>query len=174
MSSLEQFRREKDAFMRSHPQSPLTPLQRASFTGLRYFPEDPSLHLELSLDTQVPHERIVMETSTGDQQGYVRAGKGTFVVEDQPVEVFLYQDEQGHEHEFFIPFRDATSGHESYGAGRYLEAEFAPDGTVLLDFNYAYNPYCAYNETWSCPIPPGENWLKVPIRAGEMSFQEGH
>ena len=74
--------------------------------------------------------------------------------------------------ELFVPFRDATSGKETYGAGRYLEVESpGPDGRVRVDFNAAYNPYCAYNPDWSCPIPPGENWLSVPIRAGEKTFE---
>jgi len=74
-------------------------------------------------------------------------------------------------HELFLPFRDRTSGSETYGAGRYLEVEPpGADGWVVVDFNLAYNPYCAYNPEWSCPIPPGENWLAVPIRAGEKTF----
>ena len=72
--------------------------------------------------------------------------------------------------ELFLPFRDATSERETYGAGRYLDVEPpAGDGLVLVDLNYAYNPNCAYNPDWSCPIPPGENWLGVPIRAGERA-----
>ncbi|MBT8206662.1 MAG: DUF1684 domain-containing protein, partial [Acidimicrobiia bacterium] len=70
-------------------------------------------------------------------------------------------------HGYFVPFRDATSGKESYGAGRYLDVHPNEDGTVTLDFNYAYNPYCAYDEAFSCPLPPIENWLEVPIAAGE-------
>jgi len=70
----------------------------------------------------------------------------------------------------FIPFRDSTSGSETYGAGRYVEAEPLGDGRFELDFNRAYNPYCAYNDAWRCPLPPRENWLTVPIRAGELSF----
>jgi hypothetical protein len=68
---------------------------------------------------------------------------------------------------YFLPFMDATSGDETYGAGRYLEIEPLPGGKLLVDFNMAYNPYCAYNEYWSCPIPPKENRLSVPIEAGE-------
>jgi len=72
--------------------------------------------------------------------------------------------------ELFIPFRDATSGKDTYGAGRYVEAEPLGKGRYLLDFNRAYNPYCAYNDDWRCPLPPAENWLTVAIRAGEKSF----
>ena len=71
----------------------------------------------------------------------------------------------------FLPFADATSGNETYGAGRYLEIEMQNEGQLLVDFNYAYNPYCAYNENWSCPLTPAENRLSVAIRAGESLFE---
>lgn len=173
MTELDEFRQEKDRFFGSHPQSPLTPEQRRSFQGLRYYSENPALRLRLPLDTDVPHDVIVMETSTGDQQTYARAGKVSFTVDGREVALYLYAAEDAHQ--LFLPFRDATSGTETYGAGRYLEVEAREDGTVVVDFNYAYNPYCAYNEQWSCPIPPVENWLRAPIRAGEMTFdQKGH
>lgn len=171
MSELEGFRRDKDGFFREHPRSPLTPEQRATFEGLVYFPEAPGLAIEAPLETADvdTEERIVMPTTTGQEQVYRRAGTVRFEVDGVPARLTLYASEGMHE--LFVPFRDATSGTESYGAGRYLEVEPpGPDGLVSVDFNYAYNPYCAYNPNWSCPIPPGENWLSVPIRAGERSF----
>jgi uncharacterized protein (DUF1684 family) len=72
---------------------------------------------------------------------------------------------------FFLPFMDATNGQGTYEAGRYLEIDPRPDGSFEVDFNLAYNPYCAYNEHWSCPIPPKENRLSVPIEAGEKAFE---
>jgi uncharacterized protein (DUF1684 family) len=114
-------------------------------------------------------EPIVMQTSTGDQQTYRRAGVVRFDVDGRPTQVTLYSSPDMHE--LFLPFRDATSGKDTYGAGRYLEVERpAGESRVVIDFNVAYNPYCAYNPNWSCPIPPGENWLAVPIRAGERTF----
>jgi uncharacterized protein (DUF1684 family) len=83
----------------------------------------------------------------------------------------LYRGTDG---DLFLPLRDATSGDETYGAGRYLEPLMLDDGRVLVDFNYLYNPYCAYNDAWSCPLPPRENWLTVPIRAGEKAFAADH
>ena len=76
--------------------------------------------------------------------------------------------------DFFLPFVDATAPDETYGAGRYLDIEPIGDGKFLIDFNYAYNPYCAYNDKWSCPIPPKENRLKVRIEAGEKKYYEDH
>jgi uncharacterized protein len=115
-------------------------------------------------------ETIDLQTTTGGVQVYRRAGIARFEVDGEPAAVTLYASEDMDE--LFLPFRDATSGRETYGAGRYLEVEPpGADGRVLVDFNAAYTPYCAYNPDWSCPIPPGENWLSVPIRAGEKTFE---
>jgi uncharacterized protein (DUF1684 family) len=107
-----------------------------------------------------------MQTTTGDVQTYERFGRVRFPVAGEEAALTIYRNENG----FFLPFVDALAGNETYGAGRYLEPEELPDGTLLVDFNLAYNPYCAYNENWSCPITPAENRLKVPIRAGEKVF----
>jgi len=169
MSELDEFRRDKDEFFREDPRSPLTPEQRANFAGLSYYPESPALRIEGELDTAVDRdEDIVMQTTTGGTQVYRRAGRVRFEVDGQPAEITLYESPE--QHELFVPFRDATSGKETYGAGRYLEVEPPADGRAVVDFNDAYNPYCAYNPEWSCPIPPGENWLAVPVRAGEKDF----
>ena len=92
------------------------------------------------------------------------------MVDGEAVSLTVYRG--GYGDEFFLPFADATTGRETYGAGRYLEVAVQEDGMHLVDFNHAYNPYCAYNPRWSCPIPPVENRLKVPIRAGEKLFQD--
>jgi uncharacterized protein (DUF1684 family) len=168
MSELEEYRHEKDAFFKEDPHSPLNDDQRESFDGLAYYPEDPSLVIEGDLDTDVAVDEVHMTTSTGDDQVYTRAGKLHFEVDGAPTEVTLYASRD--DPELFLPFRDATSGKETYGAGRYVEAEPLGDGRFELDFNRAYNPYCAYNDAWRCPLPPRENWLAVPIRAGELSF----
>jgi uncharacterized protein (DUF1684 family) len=171
MSELRDFRADKDAFFREHPQSPLSPEQRESFEHLEYYPENADLVIRAELETDGVDldATIVMQTTTGGHQTYRRAGVVRFEVDGKPARVTLFASPDMHE--LFLPFRDATSGGETYGAGRYLEVEPASlDGRVEIDFNYAYNPYCAYNPNWSCPIPPGENWLSVPIRAGERAF----
>jgi uncharacterized protein len=171
MTDLEDFRADKDEFFRDDPRSPLTPNQRSGFGGLAYFPEEPGLEIHANLETQGVDrdEAIEMQTTTGGLQVYRRAGVVRFEVDGESAVVTLYASEDMRE--LFLPFRDATSGKETYGAGRYLEVDLpGPDGRVRVDFNTAYNPYCAYNPDWSCPIPPGENWLSVPIRAGEKTF----
>jgi uncharacterized protein (DUF1684 family) len=168
MSVLEDFRREKNHFYKTGRQSPLSPDQKRSFQGLDYFPENPELALELDVEEFPEKDEIQMQTSTGDVQVYQRYGKIHFNVDGQPAELTLYSSDAG----LFLPFVDSLANQQTYGAGRYLEPELLENGRVLVDFNYAYNPYCAYNENWSCPLTPFENRLKVPIRAGEKNFHE--
>jgi uncharacterized protein (DUF1684 family) len=168
MDELEDFRREKDEFFRLHPQSPLGREQKKGFQGLKYFPENESLRLQVKVEEFDPKDEVEMQTTTGDSQTYERFGKFHFQVDGQEAELSLYSSPNG----FFLPFVDSLAGKETYPAGRYLEPEPLPGGFFLVDFNLAYNPYCAYNEMWSCPITPFENRLKVPVRAGEKLFQE--
>jgi uncharacterized protein (DUF1684 family) len=185
MTDLAEMRAEKDAFFKNHPQSPLTAAQRKTFTGLHYFPENPALRLEVSVEEFRPQPTVLMQTSTGEAREYQKFGKFQFTVEGQTTALTVYASEHG----FFLPFVDALAEVETYGAGRYLEPESLDGDRFLVDFNLAYNPYCAYNEPywinplaenrWSCPITPQENRLKIPIRAGEKVYYpeeppEGH
>ncbi|MGH2581292.1 MAG: DUF1684 domain-containing protein [Anaerolineales bacterium] len=167
MSSLDEFRAAKDDFFVHDPQSPLTPEQRAAFSGLSYFPEDPALRLEVDVEKFPEQGEVQLLTSTGDVQTYTRYGRFSFAVDDKNAELTIFHNENG----YFLLFVDSQSGAETYGAGRYLEPEPLPNGKFLVDFNLAYNPYCAYNELWSCPLPPPENRINVPISAGEKSFK---
>lgn len=172
---LQTFREQIDDFMQSHPQSPLEDDQRDAFTGLTYYDANPALMLTVTIDRLPDDEPLIdMETSTGDAQRFRRWGTFDFDVDGDPARLTIYSDGGGRE--FFLPFRDATSGDETYGAGRYLDdhrpgLQRLDEDTFAIDFNYAYNPYCAYSPYFSCPLPPRENWLKVPIRAGEKDFQ---
>lgn len=168
MTDLELLRAQKDDFFGSHPQSPLTAEQRKNFDGLKYFPENPALRLEVKVEESATKEKIVMQTTTGGEQHYTRYGKIKFLVEGQETELTIYEGAHG----FFLPFVDALANKETYPAGRYLEPEPLGGGKFLVDFNLAYNPYCAYNDRWSCPLTPFENRLKVPIRAGEKLYHE--
>jgi uncharacterized protein (DUF1684 family) len=167
MSELEQFRAEKDEFFGHHPRSPLSADQKKNFTGLKYFPENESLQLEVETDLLNDPKPLLMQTTTGGTQVYIRHGRFKFNVDGQETELTIYKSENG----YFLPFVDSLAGDETYPAGRYLEPEELPGNRFLVDFNIAYNPYCAYNEMWSCPITPAENRLKVPIRAGEKIFE---
>ena len=167
MSELTDFRLDKDVFFKNHPQSPFTPEQRQGFTGLKYFPENDDLRLEVMVEKFSDGQPMQMQTSTGGVQSYVRYGRFRFEIDGEPAGLTIYQTANG----YFLPFVDSLAGTETYPAGRYLEPEPLPGERFLVDFNLAYNPYCAYNDMWSCPITPAENRIKVPIRAGEKLFE---
>lgn len=166
MSELENFRRRKNDYFAHDPYSPLSAEQKRTFSGLNYFPEAENLRFEVEIERLEGRQEIQIPTSTGDFQSYYRYGIIHFTVDGQEVKLTIYADEKG----YFLPFVDSLANKETYPAGRYLEPEPLPDGNLLVDFNLAYNPYCAYNDQWSCPLTPAENRLKVPIRAGEKIF----
>ena len=163
---LLEFRRQKDEFFGKSHQSPLEASDRQSFSGLRYYDPDPELSFTVS-PLAGDESEMRVQTSDGQERVYHRAGILTLPIDGGQVSLTLYST--GHPG-FFIPFRDSTSGKETYGAGRYLDIEPNEDGTVTVDFNLAYNPYCAYSDGYSCPLPPAENWLSVPIEAGELDY----
>jgi hypothetical protein len=167
LAALQAERAEKDYYLRRDPYSPIE--DRLNFAGLKYYPPDPKYRYTLPLQRVEP-EPLTFQTSSGDERIYLKIGAVQFEVEGQPAQLALYkaEDDDG----LFLPFRDATSGSETYGAGRYLEPVALANDEILVDFNLAYNPYCAYSEAYSCPLPPLENWLKVPIRAGEKIYKE--
>ena len=166
MSQLTRMRHQKDTFFAQHPQSPLTASQKRGFKGLNYFPEAPELRFELPIENIPDKQTIQIQTTSGDFQQFQKYGKIRFPVDGQIMELTIFSNEHG----FFLPFVDSLAGKETYPAGRYLEPEPLTNGKFLIDFNQAYNPYCAYAEHWSCPVTPFENRLKVPIRAGEKLY----
>lgn len=172
MSDLDDFRASKDEFFGASGNSPLTPEQQAAFTGLRYYAEDPALVFRLEPEVFPEPEYIEMPTSTGHTSMYVRWALVRFEVGGRAAALAVYRDPTMGD--LFLPFQDANAGGDTYGAGRYLEPHILDDGRLLIDFNYCYNPYCAYSDRWSCPIPPPENRLDVAIEAGEMTFENGH
>lgn len=172
---LAQLRNEVDQFMRLHPQSPLSSEQKDNFEGLAYYDENQALIVIPELEgfpEDEPH--IEMETSTGESQHYRKWATATFKVDGEETSIVIYSDPWGES--LFVPFKDKTNGSETYGAGRYLDSDrpgitMTHDKRLQLDFNFAYNPYCAYSPAFSCPLPPSENWMQVPIRAGEKKFK---
>lgn len=171
------FRLARDQLFRTHAQSALSDAQKARFTGLRYFPYDPAFRFVVPVEAVSPHEAGVLEVPLRDD-GLVRlrrAGRVRFAVDGAAVALTLFWLE-GYGGGLFLPFRDRTSARETYEGGRYLldtikGADLGSEGDrLVLDFNYAYNPSCAYNPRWDCPLAPPENFVPVAIRAGEMRF----
>jgi len=167
MSQLLEFRAEKDSFFAKDHHSPLTPEQKREFKSLNYFPENLNLRLDVDVDVFPKQEDVQIQTSTGDLQDYKKFGRFQFSVDGQTAELTIFVSEHG----YFLPFVDSLAGEDTYPAGRYLEIEQTSNGKFLVNFNQAYNPFCAYNDAWSCPLTPFENRLKVPIRAGEKVFK---
>jgi uncharacterized protein (DUF1684 family) len=170
-SAVEGFRAEKDAFFKSAPGSPIPATERDAFTGLPYYPVNVDLVFEgLTVEPYTGDEPTTFQipTSDGRLRPARRAGIFSFELDGEPRRLTAYELEGAHsDGRLFLPFLDATSGTETYGAGRYLDLEPDEDGTYAIDFNLAYHPSCVYAPEFSCPLTPAENRLPVPIEAGE-------
>ncbi|HSL75762.1 MAG TPA: DUF1684 domain-containing protein [Candidatus Limnocylindrales bacterium] len=164
------FRAEKDAFFASHEQSPIPEGERGRFTGLPYYPLDPDWRFEdLRLEEYAGDQPADFQipTSDGRLRPAHRAGVLRFERDGDRHGLTAYTFDGGDEESLFVPFLDATSGTETYGAGRYLDLEREDDGSYSLDFNLAYHPSCVYDPKYSCPLTPAENRLPMRIEAGE-------
>jgi len=175
MRAWETFRARRDALFKSHPQTPLTSEQRAHFTGLDYYAYDPAWRVTGALDRNVEQETFSVDLPAEGLLRYTRVACVRFRVGDLPAQLSLFWVE-GYGGGLFLPLRDATAGLETYGGGRYVYDTIkgadlgAGVDELVLDFNYAYNPSCAYNDAWMCPLSPRENWLPFAVTAGEKAF----
>jgi uncharacterized protein (DUF1684 family) len=170
---LKMEREQKNTFFSIHPQSPIPFENRKEFKGLDYYPPDPDYRFEFKIHEHLKKKRIKMFYTKGEEQEFFRWGEFRFKIGGQEHVLQAYKSKPDEER-LFVPFRDTTSGKETYGAGRYLDLEperdRTADGKWVLDFNKSYNPWCAYSENYTCPFVPPENWLEVPIRAGEKIY----
>ncbi len=169
---VEQERQEKNASFQSDEDSPLPPDQRNKFTGLTYYPVKPEMRIIARLEQLPQAEYMQIQTSTGSSENYRRWGWAHFQLQNQQLKLLILQPTTGETDHLFIPFADETSARETYGAGRYLEVPEPEGNKIIVDFNQAYNPYCAYNERYTCPLPPQENLLPVAIEAGEKTYEK--
>lgn len=169
-------RKDKDRFFKTSPNSPLLTEQQMNFKELRYFPVDITFRVTARYQRLANPVEFRIQTSTGHERIYTTIGKLDFSLAGKPFTLFAYQEKGGEaaaEKNLFVPFTDQTTGQDSYGAGRYLDMREPAGDSVEVDFNMAYNPYCAYNYNFSCPIPPPENRLDIAIKAGEKTFPLG-
>ena len=166
-------RREKDRFFAENPQSPVPPETRAEFDGLDYFDPDPEFRVRAAVTTVDGEEPVEMEMANADPVRYLRAVRFAFDVDGEEQTLVGYRRATEDDGSLFVPFRDKTTGQQSYGGGRYMElqpSESLTDGAVVtIDFNLAYTPFCAYSDVFACPLPPEENWLGVAVTAGERT-----
>ena len=174
-ASWHAFRAGRDALFRTHPQSALSETQKQTFDGLHYYAYDPAFRFLLPIDTTV--EPVVFEIAL-EHDGVVRIqrfGRVHFRIGGQPVALSLFWI-LGYGGGIFVPFRDQTNSGGTYGGGRYIDfvAADISNGLMMLDFNTAYNPYCAYNPSFACPLPPEQNRMDATIRAGEKNYVGKH
>jgi len=165
-------REEKDEFFAEHRQSPIPPEEREDFDGLDYFDPDPAYRVEADVTVHDDPEGVTMDsTGGGPEVRYLREATLSFEIRgtEQTLSAYRQQDDEA----YFLPFRDKTTGQQTYRQGRYMELhadrELSDGDEIVLDFNLAYSPFCAFSETFACPLPPEENWLDVVIEAGEKA-----
>ncbi len=162
-------RTTKDRLFQSAADSPVPAERRADLLPLAYFPADESFVVPASLEPSSGMEpAIEMPTSTGQQRQMRRVGLLRFTLRGQPLRLSAFVEAAASDlNRLFVPFADQTTGKETYSAGRYLDLERTATGIYSIDFNRAYQPYCAYNSAYDCPYPPPENRLAVAVKAGE-------
>ncbi len=169
---LKAFRKERDRFFKEDDHSPLKESDRKRFKGLLYYPIDLRYAMTGSIEKYPMEPKplyVTLPTSKEVGKKYVKYGRFKFKWEGKGYVLQIYRPLGGGD--FFLPFKDKTSGTETYSKGRYLYVEPMPDGRVLIDFNRAYNPFCEFNEKYTCPFASEENGLGIAIRAGEKRYR---
>jgi uncharacterized protein len=177
LGEIQAYQNELNEQFTDPEESPLTKEDLAGFDGLVFFPINDKFKVDASFERITDEAPFEMPTSTDRKPIYQKYGAATFNLNNQNFTLSIYQnlaltETPGYEEYLFLPFTDASNGVSTYGGGRYIELSI-PDGyQIVIDFNKAYNPYCAYNSRYSCPIPPKENDLDVEILAGVMAYKE--
>ena len=173
-AQLNKARKEKNTFLRQSENSPLATAEKAKFDSLKYYSADLAFVINATVARNEQPDTVSLQMSDNRTEKYLNWGQAKFDIAKSPQQLTIYLKASGTDSTLFIPFTDLTNGRETYGGGRYLDAA-VPKLNVAelkLDFNTAYNPFCAYNNAYSCPVPPAENRLQVGIPAGEKSFHD--
>lgn len=171
IEKIEQLRNEKNNSMQAGDESPFG--DSIEFRGLTYFPVDAKYRIHAKLTEIEQKKAVALPTSDGKQKSYLEYAYAEFELDGIKNKLLILEimDMGPYRGTLFLAFADKTSAGETYGAGRYLDVKKVPGAaSITLDFNEAYNPYCAYNDNYSCPFPPKENILTVPIKAGEKTY----
>jgi uncharacterized protein (DUF1684 family) len=164
---IESKRKDRERYLRMSDESPI--VDKKSFKGLNYFPADAKYRVVADVTPVDNGKTLVLAASDGSEQRYTEYAFVAFRLDGEDNKLLILEPGDGGP--LFIAFADNTSADETYGGGRYLDVEKKPGAsTITLDFNLAYNPYCAYNDSFVCPLPPPGNLLNVPIRAGEKTW----
>ncbi len=167
---IERVREQNSILFKKSPNSPLTHEQKLDFKELSYFPIDKKYEFIVEMKKFSSQTQITIPTTTGNNKEYIRFGYIEFEIDGQMNTLTVLKPVEGDY--FFLPFKDTTTGTESYKIGRYVEIEKISKEKWLVDFNTAYNPLCAYNDNWDCSHTPDENILKIPILAGMKIYPD--
>lgn len=172
-----EWQKEMNADYKDATKSPLKEKDRKEFKGLDFFKFDSTYVVTAKL-TRTPDEKpFKMKTTTDRLPNYVKYGVVEFQLEGKPHQLDIFQnldilDDEEYKDYLFLPFLDNTNGEGSYSGGRYVEGKIPEGNTIVLDFNTAYNPYCAYNDKYSCPIVPRSNYVDADVKAGVKAFKK--
>jgi len=172
VSKIEKLREEKDHYMRTASDSPFAD-STTYFSGLQYYPVNFDYRINAHLIPVEQKKTVTLPTSDGKQKSYLEYAYAEFELKGVKNKLLILEimDRGPYRATLFLSFADQTSAKETYGAGRYLDVKKTPGSTsITLDFNEAYNPYCAYNDNFSCPFPPQENILNISVEAGEKTY----
>ena len=168
-----ELRTSKNNFFKNDPSSPLLEEDKGNFKELKYYEPDPEYKFTGVIQKYEAPEVTEMLTSSSELKKFYKYGYFNFKINGKDHSLQLYKpvDDSGHDPYYFIPFKDKSNETDTYGAGRYLDIPVTESDTITVDFNMAYNPYCAFSPYYSCPLPPRENHLSIEIRAGELNYK---
>ncbi|EON75846.1 hypothetical protein ADIS_3737 [Lunatimonas lonarensis] len=168
---IEKERERQFKYLKYNQESPLTEAQKRELDQLDFYPVDPGFLVKARIEPIEIKKMIEVPLTDGSVEKYLRHSFAVFELDGRELRLLLLQAaKEADKRNFFLAFADATSGEETYGGGRFLNLRQDGQRSITIDFNLAYNPYCAYNPDYACPIPPRENILEVPIRAGEKNY----
>ena len=177
IESIKEFQKGINEEFMDPQESPLTPSDRKVFKGLEFFDMDTTYIVEAKFVRTPSEAPFVMHTTSDRLPIYVKYGEAYFKLKGKKYKLNIYQSQQlkkdpKYYDYLFLPFTDNTNGHESYGGGRYIDLHMPLGNSITIDFNKAYNPYCAYSKGYSCPIPPAENNLDIKIPVGVKKYHD--
>ncbi|MDW7692553.1 DUF1684 domain-containing protein [Flammeovirgaceae bacterium SG7u.111] len=171
VDEIEEYRKDKDVMFKTGAASPLDRHSKELFDSLSYFDVNQAYKVEAELTKYAVPELVNVGTNNGKKRRFTKYGIAKFQMNGREHSLLLLRSMDRRAKDIlFLPFTDATNGFETYETGRYLDLEIPKTDKIILDFNMAYNPYCAYNVTYECPVPPKENMLEIEILAGEKKF----
>lgn len=171
IDKIEKERERQFKFIRYNIGSPLTELQKEEFTKLNFYPIDPAYKVKARMVPLENKTMVELPMTDGSIEKYVKHSYADFILEGKSLRLLLLQSvNEPDRRNFFLAFADGTSGKETYGGGRYINLRQDGQSSITIDFNLAYNPYCAYNPDFACPLPPRENILDIDIQVGEKDY----